>query len=66
MKELVQTCVKKVTDILQSQLKEIVQDAINIIRYDFNEDVDAIRAELMEIKSSQEFISAKFDQLDQG
>ena len=43
--------------IMQSQLKELV-------KISYIEDIDAVRAKLVKIKSNQEFISEKLDQFD--
>ena len=62
--KLVQTWVKRVTDTLQANKRKLFQDAIDKIQSNSKEDVDAIREHVKEIKSSQEFTSAKCDQLD--
>ena len=62
--KLVQSCVARVTDSLQNQLKEIVEEALSAIKQEQQLEIDSLKAEISELKSSQEFLCSKYDDLN--
>ena len=62
--KLVQSCVARVTDSLQNQLKEIVKEALSAIKQEQQLEIDSLKAEISELKSSQEFSCSKYDDLN--
>lgn len=47
----------------QRSIKQLVDDAVNSWKKEYTIEINGLKAELAEVRSSQEFISAKYDEL---
>ena len=60
---LVQSCIQKVNENLKEQMKQMVKEAVTIQLTTQKEEIDALKAEINELKTSQEFICSNYDNL---
>ena len=54
---------KKSKRSLDENIQDLVTDAINKLKAEYDREVAALKAEIQEIKASQEFVSNKYDSL---
>ena len=61
--KIVQGCMKQLNENFNEKFSLIIKEAIKKIEVKYNEQIDALKLEIQEVKSSQEFICANYDNL---
>ena len=65
-KSLTSSAAKKTsrpTDSTEDKIKELIQEALKSHEKGYIEEINALKAEIIELKNSQQFLSAQYDQL---
>ena len=65
-KSLTSSAAKKTsrpTDSTEDKIKELIQEALKSHEKGYIEEINALKAEIIELKNSQQFLSAQHDQL---
>ena len=63
-KSLTSSAAKKTsTGSTEDKIKELIQEALKFHEKDYIEEINALKAEMIELKHSQQFLSAQYDQL---
>ena len=61
--ELIELCANKAAEKLKTKMKSMLDQALEDIRKSYEEDIAALRAQIVKMKQSQDFVCAQYDDI---
>ena len=61
--ELIELCANKAAEKLKSKMKSMFDQALEDVRKSYHEEIKVLRAQIVEMKQSQDFVCPQYDDM---